>query len=124
MAVRVYDPAYLWSIHDADTVSVLAPLGEPEYDTWRVIRIRLWGLYAPELWTPEGQRLVNAVRERLFTQWTPVKVQRRGPSFNRWIGTIQFKDGTWWSDKVREVMKELEIQERLDAKEDTNLYGR
>lgn len=81
-------------VHDGDTVSVLADLG---FRVAAEVSVRVRGVNAPELWTPEGKIVRDAVKDRIEGKPILLSPYRDRQSFARWVGDVQFyaADGTW-----------------------------
>lgn len=109
--MREYPECYLWDVHDADTPHLLVPHGYPEFGQWQVLKIRIRGLYAPELSTPEGKQLTVAIKERLLTKWTRCYMKTYSKSFERWTGDVWLPGGSLYANECRKIMAELGIDE-------------
>ena len=82
--------ATLTSIHDADTVTVTVDLG---FDVTVKVTLRLLGLNAPELATPEGKTARDALTALLPTGVRALRVVTvKREKYGRMLATIYIAD--------------------------------
>ena len=79
-------------VHDGDTITVDIDLG---FGVWaRKQKIRLMGLNAPELATPDGALSRDFLNELVMGRTVIVQTKKdRKEKYGRWLGTI-------WAGKV------------------------
>jgi endonuclease YncB( thermonuclease family) len=86
-----YD-AVVKAVHDGDTVTVDVDLG---FDTWiHALKVRLYGLNAPELNTPEGKKS-QAYLATLIPVGISVVIETqkdKQEKYGRWLATIFLND--------------------------------
>lgn len=80
--------AHVSHVHDGDTLQVRVDLG---FDTFRDITIRLDGIDAPELPTPEGIRSRNFLRDLLFEKNVDIETRGKNEKYGRLLATVWFE---------------------------------
>lgn len=91
MSDYTYD-AVVRAVHDGDTVTLDVDLG---FDTWiHGLKVRLYGINAPELNTPEGKKAQTFLAGLLLIGSKVVigTVKDKQEKYGRYLGTIIAKD--------------------------------
>src|SRR5580765_699781 len=90
-------PATIQAIHDGDTVTVLADLG---WHISLVTPVRLAGVDAPELATPEGKTALAFVVALMPIGTVVTLTSHSLDKYGRVLGTITLPDGTDLSETL------------------------
>lgn len=94
--------ARLLHVVDADTVDLEVDLG---FSIWMKMRIRLYGINAPELYTPEGQTSREQLLERV-PEGSPLKlvsIKDSKDKYGRYLGVLFDPEGTNLNDWLVEA---------------------
>jgi endonuclease YncB( thermonuclease family) len=76
-------------IVDADTLVVMVDCGLGQYP---FVAVRISGVDAPEIGTPEG-KAARAWLEEFVPPGSPLLLRTHGRSFERWVGSLLAHDG-------------------------------
>ncbi len=100
--------ATLERVVDGDTVDIVIDLG---FSTFRKERIRLYGVDAPEIKTPEGRYVKSVLIDRLNEGGLKIRtVKDRRDKYGRYLGLF-YTLGSDPADNVDELIKNKQMDD-------------